>query len=144
MITGSVISGSSEDELIVHTPALQSVSGMAKLIVSGPGFIGAFASWMASLSVQTTPAAGSESHIPSGVASPVSAVEFTVKVVAHAGIATIMRAAVITASKRTARLFISAHPLVVGRMGEESSVPSTLVTLRMELTAARKVGTSPK
>src|SRR5215218_4931110 len=101
MITGSVISGSSEDELIVHTPALQSVSGMAKLIVSGPGFIGAFASWMASLSVQTTPAVGSESHIPSGVVSPVPA---------HAGQATITRAAVMTASKRPARLPIRHLP----------------------------------
>ena len=60
--------------------------------------------------------------LPSGVVSPVSAVEFTVKVVAHAGLATIMRAAVITASKRTARLLISAHPLVVGPMGEESYI----------------------
>ena len=42
---------------------------------------------MASLSVHWMPIIAGSSQFPSGVASPVSAVELTVKVVAHAGLA---------------------------------------------------------
>src|SRR5215210_379193 len=73
MITGLVISGSAEDGLIVHAPALQpvSVSGMLNSMVSASAVT--LASWMASMSVQVL------LHVPSGVATPVSAVELTVK-----------------------------------------------------------------
>ena len=62
----------------------------------------ALASCMASLNLHVL------LHVPSGVASPVSAVELTTKVLAHAGLATITWATVITTYKRTARAFPSA------------------------------------
>src|SRR5215210_1506344 len=72
MFVGEVISGSSEAGVMVCTP----VPLMLKLMSPPPS---ALASWMASLSVQ-------ESHAPSGVSSPVSAVESTLKVLAWAGL----------------------------------------------------------
>src|SRR5215210_6754015 len=95
------MSGSSGFGEMVCGPA----PGMAKLMTSTVGsLLLALASWMASLSVQVL------LHVPSGVASPVSAVELTTKVSAHAGPATITRAAVMTASKRPARLPIRHLP----------------------------------
>src|SRR5215212_1806241 len=97
MVNGSYMFGSPEVGEMVCGPS----PGMANLMTSTVGaLLLALVSCMASLSVQVL-------RVPSGVASPVSAVELTVKVVAYAGLATFDRAAVMTASKRLARLPIS-------------------------------------
>jgi hypothetical protein len=88
-VTVSVICGrNAAVGAIVFTssPAMLGLSGISNSMVSSPA--AALASWMASLSVQTTVAVEFESHVPSGFVSPVLPVELTVKVVsAWAGLA---------------------------------------------------------
>src|SRR5215213_11236873 len=105
------MAGSAPRPVALTTIVLTPVPGMANFMVSAPEV--ALASWTASLKVQV-------SQAPSGVASPVSAVELTVKVVeAWAGWAAIMRHAaksVATIIRHAANSTFVLHPVPLVRL----------------------------